>query len=894
MINPKKKKRPYLDYDLEGYIKGQQTARIDATSNQQATTQRQVAENNTSEKVQQRKVANERRKTQEAYEKGKRDYEKQQQAAKVQEDIESRPWWNPTTVLRNAKDIPIFGVAPTATEWAYGLMNKAVGNDAAGDYYMQDADKSATGQAIALAAIPAHTNPYTAAMYDTALLAPWAKELDAQGKFYHPETLTGEEAAMLGLSVLPFGLKYKPQLSYAKAAAEDAALQSSIPWIRDNARGLYLSRAINQAADQGVQAPIKVNRTVERDGTIRMSLPSHTNEQPRQFVIDPQGNNKYYIHMKTWDGKKVPANLSAAEKNALFESVYNELPEGAEILFPKSSEDYLATRGTVAGLQRLSRDKRFSPGQEGTLLYYDDKTRQTKTYTGTSFIKDPQQSATQYVIENSRPMEPRTSLAMLERGPARISEAERAGIPKGERNNISQWHIANYPGYQLKGLMSGSPLERQLSKAGTININQLNAYFNKASQIEREVANKVLTEKFAGQKTIDYNQFKKAVQDELIGKYNRVPQTKYADYGMDRLGFETQFDHDGATIAYNPITEEFEQVAPFTPFRPNYQLNTFTFESPKISVGNNKHYDPTTLGHSRTYTTLEEPKVLHVMESQSDWGQSHVKMMPSVQAHQIAIEKALKSGNINAFHSFTNRLSSLMRDKLTKYEKMALENINKEIESGQPSGFQTIEDLWNKKYEILKKASNRSNIGVQGQHLHDNYLQRQLQENLRYAAENGQTKMRYPTSETAAKIEGYQKTINPKYQELLNKQSELHMELNELQNQEALYKMFNEPFSIEDNLQKTYKIEEELKSIQDEIQQIRKNGIEKTYIPEHQTILKKYADFPKLFQKLYKGQNVRTVTDAKGNSWYEVDVPKGYLNREWQYKKGGRFLPPWR
>lgn len=404
MINPKKKKRPYLDYDLEGYIKGQQTARTDATSNQQATTQRQVAENNTSEKVQQRRVANERRKTQEAYEKGKRDYERQQQAAKVQEDIESRPWWNPTTVLRNAKDIPIFGAAPTATEWAYGLMNKAIGNDAAGDYYMQDADKSATGQAIALAAIPAHTNPYTAAIYDTALLAPWAKELDAQGKFYHPETLTGEEAAMLGLSFLPFGMKYRPQLSYAKTAAEDAALQSSIPWVRDNARGLYLSRAINQAADQGVQAPIKVNRTVERDGTIRMSLPSHTSEQPRQFVIDPQGNNKYYIHMKTWDGKKVPANLSAAEKNALFESVYNELPEGAEILFPKSSEDYLATRGTVAGLQRLSRDPRFEVSSPGTLQYWDDKTKSVKTYNGTSFIKKPKQSATQYVIENSEPI----------------------------------------------------------------------------------------------------------------------------------------------------------------------------------------------------------------------------------------------------------------------------------------------------------------------------------------------------------------------------------------------------------------------------------------------------------------------------------------------------------
>jgi hypothetical protein len=47
---------------------------------------------------------------------------------------------------------------------------------------------------------------------------------------------------------------------------------------------------------------------------------------------------------------------------------------------------------------------------------------------------------------------------------------------------------------------------------------------------------------------------------------------------------------------------------------------------------------------------------------------------------------------------------------------------------------------------------------AQVNHLHTNYLQRQLQENMKYAAEQGQKRMRYPTSETAAKIEGYQKT----------------------------------------------------------------------------------------------------------------------------------------
>ena len=40
------------------------------------------------------------------------------------------------------------------------------------------------------------------------------------------------------------------------------------------------------------------------------------------------------------------------------------------------------------------------------------------------------------------------------------------------------------------------------------------------------------------------------------------------------------------------------------------------------------------------------------------------------------------------------------------------------------------------------------------------YTLRQIQENLQYAASKGQTKMRYPTPETAAKIEGYPSITN--------------------------------------------------------------------------------------------------------------------------------------
>jgi hypothetical protein len=74
---------------------------------------------------------------------------------------------------------------------------------------------------------------------------------------------------------------------------------------------------------------------------------------------------------------------------------------------------------------------------------------------------------------------------------------------------------------------------------------------------------------------------------------------------MDRLGFNVEED---------PVLgmKYFANV-------PGVKTNTFIFESPRIPIGSDKHYTKTTLGHSRTYVTLDEPDVLYVMESQSDW-----------------------------------------------------------------------------------------------------------------------------------------------------------------------------------------------------------------------------------------------------------------------------------
>lgn len=133
-----------------------------------------------------------------------------------------------------------------------------------------------------------------------------------------------------------------------------------------------------------------ITRVVQENGKIRLQLPSHTENKPREIVIDPQGDNKYYVHIRMWDDvdKKIPASgVTDEQKQQLFDALYNELSDGAEILLPKSGPGYYATRGTIAGLQRLARDPRFTPGTKGTVEYLDKDGKTVKTFHGTSFIK---------------------------------------------------------------------------------------------------------------------------------------------------------------------------------------------------------------------------------------------------------------------------------------------------------------------------------------------------------------------------------------------------------------------------------------------------------------------------------------------------------------------------
>lgn len=191
-------------------------------------------------------------------------------------------------------------------------------------------------------------------------------------------TGVGDEIADFGLSGLSYGYP-----GMARSGIELAQLGKQ--GIEDLVKKASMSF-------NGKMTPFpKITKTTD-NGKIKLSLPSSTAEKPRQIVLEPQGDNKYYVHMKIWNDieNKVPGNISNEEKKQLFDALYDELPEGAEILLPKSNSDYVATRGTVAGLQRLARDPRFTPGTEGT-LYYADKDGSIKTFNGTSFIKNSQE-----------------------------------------------------------------------------------------------------------------------------------------------------------------------------------------------------------------------------------------------------------------------------------------------------------------------------------------------------------------------------------------------------------------------------------------------------------------------------------------------------------------------
>ena len=252
------------------------------------------------------------------------------------------------------------------------------------------------------------------------------------------------------------------------------------------------------------------------------------------------------------------------------------------------------------------------------------------------------------------------------------------------------------PGFHLKGLQQGSVLEQQLYKLGTISTKAVKQLANNSSKFEGQLLNKVVDTKFPNQRSIDYNNLRKAAQNELIS-YQTVPTTQYQEYGLDRLGLGDFYFKNGEFVRDTPVA--------------------FTFESPSIPMGSNLHYGPHTLGHTRG---LSQGNTFTVLESQSDWAQ-HPWGMVSY-----------------------NKMSKAAPHRLSQLRKM--------IQQQKERGIATESTEARVPYQTQYRDISAEHI----KHLQDTYPSRQLQENMLYASKNGYKKMRYPTRSTAIKVQGYE------------------------------------------------------------------------------------------------------------------------------------------
>ncbi|RTL05529.1 hypothetical protein EKK58_07710 [Candidatus Dependentiae bacterium] len=400
--------------------------------------------------------------------------------------------------------------------------------------------------------------------------------------------------------------------------------------------------------------------------------------------------------------------------------------------------------------------------------------------------------------------------------------------PKSTLSPISKsWQIQDLPGLHLQSTMSNGPISKIIEpKTGLINTEQALAIIAKESGGNDKVA---LIKQGLGEnipKKMDFNDFRKTVQDQLI-PLERQFAIHSSDYGIERLGYSPKLQ--------GSVFNRFQTFmnTPVSDLGKSRVLENQTLilgNKGKFGRGSSAHSNPEeTLGHAHFLRDAETPDVLTVTQIQSDAFQGTHRIIPKTQ--QEALEK------VNKLKEESVEIKSMFGDG-KESSNAVLANYEKHLQ--------------------LDEASAKN--FTQKQLLDKNHQERYLQELVDYAGKRGDVnKVRVPTSETAAKIQGYSKQVQtgdntPGFAQL---QEDLSIAVRTSNEQEV----------------------NRLMKLHDEML----NTPYKSYSSEHQTILKKYKDNPKIIKKLF-GEEPKVVTDSKGNTWYEFDIPKKFKEGKGEIK----------
>jgi hypothetical protein len=494
-------------------------------------------------------------------------------------------------------------------------------------------------------------------------------------------------------------------------------------------------------------------------------------------------------------------------------------------------------------------------------------------------------------------------------------------VPKTAVNYLQPTKLVLPPGFnpytlgksntQITSTLTGSNLEKQLSKTGEINRNVILTHIGKRDtpSSDKTIIQRVLDEDFPNQSKIDYREFKKAIDNKIVSLNKDVLVDQYSNYGIQSLGYSgvSRKSYEQALknqeMGINALTDDIAKMQKDPNYKsstwPHYKLEDIqkllaetieTYNKTKADLesipesktikfsnkqefgtGDAKHFpdDPYALGHARYFINPKQPNIFNLLENQSDFSQGSGSVLKKNLRREDYVQRKER------------RISSLEND-VANYEK-ALKHMK---ETGTDYfgakvydwNIKDIEEHISSSKKRLEDAKADFKNTEQKALLTDSYFDRQLQETVQYAAENGQNIVRVPTKETATKIQGYKpisEPVKPEQAEKLKKA---------IAHQKEMLKNKRNPDGTSMDKSDIAHYEMNIQGLEEELNMTLK------YDQKHETILKKYTEQPKIIKKLF-GAAPRTVTDDKGNTWYEFDIPKSYLEGKGEikaYKLGGQ------
>lgn len=424
--------------------------------------------------------------------------------------------------------------------------------------------------------------------------------------------------------------------------------------------------------------------------------------------------------------------------------------------------------------------------------------------------------------------------------------------------------------YQLKSLQPGNPLQKRLSPNGTLSWKNFNWYLSQSNVSPYDRFH--LREAVIGMdenQPINYQELLRRSQ-ELIPKFKHSFTDTYHDYGLHNLKYGKD------EVKKHP---------------------TMLLTSDGL-IGSAKHFgNPDVLGHVRSFEVNDDPNSLYILESQSDKGQEILSSKVPVTwklKHmaetfpQRQLQETLLHANALGKTQVKFPTSNTVVDIEGYPRVLTQEGKNLVKKTEQNYLLQALQIAKEKYPEFYRLYTIEQQIE---QEIDDNNRQREILAQYINESLNSQNLEHFegaiPSWVNANTMRNYIYRIKTDSPEIKNKLKALE----DLCNKGV--ELLERSSKIDDEMQPFNEVVSEDKELLDLESRMNKEvyGIRKDYSTvdsRYNTILGRYDAFPRYFRNIFGSKaKVDLITDSKGNSWYNVDIPSDINTRSLIFNKVG-------